>query len=84
MGVGERVEAMLPLSQTATNMILSNVSSVMTDKFLYKQLFGHGKIVSRGEMSGYKSLLLKHIVPHHRQLDMILNKCDLVCQRDGH
>lgn len=84
MGVGRRVEALLPQSQTATNMILSNVSPVMTDKFLCRQLFSHGKIVSHGEMSGYKLLLLKHIVPHHRQLDMILNRCDLVCQGGGH
>lgn len=49
MGVSGRVEAMLPLSQTATNRILSNVSPVMTDKVLCRELFSHGKIVSRGE-----------------------------------
>lgn len=49
MGVGGGLGAMLPLSQTATNMILSNVSPVMTDKFLCRELFSHGKIVSRGE-----------------------------------
>ena len=68
----------LPLSQPATKVVLSNVPPFISDEFLSRELSRHGKIVSpiRKILSGCKSPLLKHVVSHRRQLYMILNKRD--------
>ena len=65
----------LPLSQPATRVVLSNVSPFITDEFLSRELSRHGKVASpiRKLLSGCKSPLLKHVVSHRRQLYMILN-----------
>ena len=65
----------LPLSQPATKVVLSNVPPFITDEFLSRELSRHGKVVSpiRKIMSGCRSPLLKHVVSHRRQLYMILN-----------
>eukprot|EP00066_Takifugu_rubripes_P002426 XP_003964360.1 PREDICTED: uncharacterized protein LOC101065967 [Takifugu rubripes] len=80
ISVGGRFEAVLPLSQPATKVTLSNVPPFITDEFLCRELSRHGKIVSpmRKVMSGCKSPLLKHVVSHRRQVYMIdedLNVC---------
>ena len=65
----------LPLSQPATKVVLSNVPPFITDEFLSRELSRHGKVASpiRKLLSGCKSPLLKHVVSHRRQLYMILN-----------
>ena len=65
----------LPLSQPATRVVLSNVPPSITDEFLSRELSRHGKVASpiRKLLSGCKSPLLKHVVSHRRQLYMILN-----------
>lgn len=65
----------LPLSQPATKVALSNVPPFITDEFLSRELSRHGKVVSpiRKILSGCKSHLLKHVVSHRRQLYMILS-----------
>ena len=65
----------LPLSQPATKVVLSNVPPFISDEFLSRELSRHGKVASpiRRMMSGCKSPLLKHVVSHRRQLYMILN-----------
>ncbi|TWW53390.1 hypothetical protein D4764_0178810, partial [Takifugu flavidus] len=78
ISVGGRFETVLPLSQPATKVTLSNVPPFITDEFLCRELSRHGKIVSpmRKVMSGCKSPLLKHVVSHQRQVYMILNNRD--------
>ena len=68
----------LPLTQPATKVVLSNVPPFISDEFLSRELSRHGKVVSPLRMipSGCKSPLLKHVVSHRRQLYMILNKRD--------
>ena len=65
----------LPLSQPATKVVLSNVPPFITDEFLSRELSRHGKVASpiRKLLSGCKSPLLKHVVSHRRQVYMILN-----------
>ncbi|TWW52969.1 Ornithine decarboxylase [Takifugu flavidus] len=57
ISVGGRFEVVLPLSQLATKVTLSNVPPFITDEFLCRELSRHGKIVSpmRKVMSGSKS-----------------------------
>ncbi|XP_036067059.1 uncharacterized protein LOC118598465, partial [Oryzias melastigma] len=67
-------EPVMPLSQPATKITLSNVPPFISDGFLIRELSKHGKVVSpvRKVLSGCKSPLLKHIVSHRRQVFMIL------------
>ncbi|KAI3363856.1 hypothetical protein L3Q82_001457 [Scortum barcoo] len=73
--VNDMFVPVLPLTQPATKVILSNVPPFITDEFLSRELSRHGKVVSpiRRILSGCKSQLLKHVVSHRRQLYMILN-----------
>ncbi|TWW71195.1 hypothetical protein D4764_17G0006780 [Takifugu flavidus] len=68
ISVGGRFETVLPLSQPATKVTLSNFPPFITDEFLCWELSRHGKIVSpmRKVMSGCKSPLLKYVVSHRR------------------
>lgn len=68
-------EAVQPLTQPAARITLSNVPPFISDEFLLRELSRHGKVVSpiRKLLSGCKSLLLRHVVSHRRQLYMILN-----------
>ncbi|XP_035853760.1 uncharacterized protein LOC118494306 [Sander lucioperca] len=73
--VREMFVQVLPLTQPATKVVLSNVPPFISDGFLSRELSRHGKIVSpvKKILSGCKSPLLKHVVSHRRQLYMILN-----------
>ncbi|TKS66079.1 Transposon TX1 uncharacterized 82 kDa protein ORF 1 [Collichthys lucidus] len=68
-------EPVLPLTQPATRITLSNVPPFISDEFLIKELSRHGKVISpiKKMLSGCKSPLLRHVVSHRRQLFMILN-----------
>ncbi|XP_047464561.1 uncharacterized protein LOC125022186 [Mugil cephalus] len=70
--------SVLPLTQPATKVILSNVPPFITDEFLSRELSRHGKVVSpiKKILSGCRSQLLKNVVSHRRQLYMILNNRD--------
>ncbi|TWW62671.1 hypothetical protein D4764_04G0013180 [Takifugu flavidus] len=54
---GRRFDAVLPLTQPAAYVTLSNVHPLITNEFLCRELSSHGKIVSpmRKVMSGSKS-----------------------------
>uniref|UniRef100_G3Q8R6 CCHC-type domain-containing protein n=1 Tax=Gasterosteus aculeatus TaxID=69293 RepID=G3Q8R6_GASAC len=73
--VKELFVQVLPLTQPATKIVLSNVPPFITDEFLSRELSRHGKVVSpiKKTLSGCKSQLLKHVVSHRRHLYMILN-----------
>ena len=73
----EKVEQVSRIVET-TKITLSNVPPFISDEFLIKELYRHGKVVSllRKVFSGCKSLLLSQVVSHHRQLFMILNNKD--------
>ena len=56
-------EPVLPLTQLATKITLSNVPQFISDDFLLDELSRHGKVVSpmRKILSGCKSPLLKQL-----------------------
>lgn len=68
-------ELVLPLTQPASRITLSNVPPFISDEYLIRQLSCHGKVISsiKKILSGCKSPLLRHVVSHRRQLHMILN-----------
>lgn len=74
VSIGGLFESVLPLTQPTTKISLSNVPPFISDEFLSRELSRHGKIVSpiKKVLSGCKSPLLKHVVSHRRQFDMIL------------
>ena len=59
----------------ASKITLANVPPFISDEFLIEELSRHGKVVSliRKVLLGCKSPLLRHVMPHRRQLVMILN-----------
>ncbi|KAI3365031.1 hypothetical protein L3Q82_010082, partial [Scortum barcoo] len=65
-----------PLTAPTKRVTLSNVPPFISDEVLLRELARHGKIVSsvRKLPSGCKSPLLRHVVSHRRQVQMILNK----------
>ncbi|KAI3367139.1 hypothetical protein L3Q82_008136 [Scortum barcoo] len=65
-----------PLTAPTKRVTLSNVPPFISDEVLLRELARHGKIVSpvRKLPSGCKSPLLRHIVSHRQQVQMILNK----------
>lgn len=67
--VNEMFVQVLPLTQPATKVVLSNIPPFISDGFLSRELSRHVKKI----LSGCKSPLLKHLVSHRRQLYMILN-----------
>ncbi|KAL6112674.1 uncharacterized protein ACO6RY_11126 [Pungitius sinensis] len=73
--VNEMFVQVMPLTQPATKVVLSNVPPFITDEFLSRELSRHGKVVSpiKKILSGCRSQLLKHVVSHRRHLYMILN-----------
>uniref|UniRef100_G3PBY4 CCHC-type domain-containing protein n=1 Tax=Gasterosteus aculeatus TaxID=69293 RepID=G3PBY4_GASAC len=73
--VNDMFVQVLPLTQPATKVVLSNVPSFITDEFLSRELSRHGKVVSpiKNILSGCRSQLLKHVLSHRRHLYMILN-----------
>ena len=75
LSVNGAFEQVLPLTQPATRVTLSNVPPFISDDFLCKELSRHGKVVSpmKKILSGCKSPLLRHVVSHRRNVFMILN-----------
>jgi len=67
-------EPVMPLTQPASKITLSNVPPFISDDFFIKELSRHGKVISplRKVLSGCKSPLLTHVVSHRRQLLVIL------------
>uniref|UniRef100_G3N4Y3 CCHC-type domain-containing protein n=1 Tax=Gasterosteus aculeatus TaxID=69293 RepID=G3N4Y3_GASAC len=71
--VNEMFVQVLPLTQPATKIVLSNVPPFISDEFLSRELSRHGKVVSPIKDLVWTSQLLKHVVSHRRHLNMILN-----------
>uniref|UniRef100_H3C3A8 CCHC-type domain-containing protein n=1 Tax=Tetraodon nigroviridis TaxID=99883 RepID=H3C3A8_TETNG len=65
----------LPLTQPATRITLSNVPPFISDIYLINTLWRATAVLSpmKKILSGCKSPLLKHVVSHRRQVFMILN-----------
>lgn len=68
----------LPLTMPAKRVIISNIPPFISDDVLVRELSRYGKIMLaiRKLPSGCKSPLLRHIVSHIRQVQMILNNRD--------